>query len=102
MYAGQIVEQGPVDTIINNPVHPYTQALISAVPTIDKTEKKKITLNGEVPSPINPPSGCRFHTRCMYAQEQCKTNIPTLEQVAENHFVACPISINNLKLRINN
>jgi oligopeptide/dipeptide ABC transporter ATP-binding protein len=93
MYAGQIVEQGPVEKIINNPVHPYTQALISAVPTIEKTNKKKITLTGEVPSPINPPSGCRFHTRCMYATEQCKTEIPSLEQVAEKHFVACPVFV---------
>jgi len=95
MYAGQIVEQGPVDTIINHSIHPYTQALISAVPTIDKTKKEKITLTGEVPSPINPPSGCRFHTRCRYAKEQCKTQIPTLEKLTENHLVACPIFLSS-------
>jgi oligopeptide/dipeptide ABC transporter ATP-binding protein len=91
MYAGQIVEQGPVDTIINNSIHPYTKALISAVPTIDKKKQKKITLTGEVPSPITPPSGCRFHTRCMYAEKQCETQVPTLENVTDLHLVACPI-----------
>ncbi len=91
MYAGQIVEQGAVDTIINNSIHPYTKALISAVPTIDDKKQKKITLTGEVPSPITPPSGCRFHTRCMYAQKQCRIQVPKLEKVKDLHFVACPI-----------
>ncbi|MDA3798432.1 MAG: ATP-binding cassette domain-containing protein [Kiritimatiellae bacterium] len=91
MYAGQIVEQGPKDTIINFPIHPYTQALISAVPSIENDIKDRITLNGEVPSPTNPPSGCRFHTRCQYAEESCKTNVPSLKEVAEGHLVACPI-----------
>lgn len=90
MYAGQIVEQGPTDTIINSPAHPYTQALISAVPMINR-KIEKIRLTGEVPSPVNPPNGCRFHPRCQYAQESCKTKIPPLSSISKDHMVACPI-----------
>lgn len=74
MYLGHIVEQGPSDEIYNNPKHPYTQALISAIPEIDPEKRKeRILLTGDLPSPANPPTGCPFHTRCPIAQEACKT-----------------------------
>ncbi|PTK39094.1 peptide ABC transporter substrate-binding protein, partial [Staphylococcus nepalensis] len=77
MYLGHIVEQGPSDEIYNNPKHPYTQALISAIPEIDPEKRKeRILLTGDLPSPANPPTGCPFHTRCPIAQEACKTTKP--------------------------
>jgi oligopeptide/dipeptide ABC transporter ATP-binding protein len=77
MYLGEIVEEGPVEAIYDRPLHPYTDALMKAVPRIDeKTGVKKIKLKGDVPSPINPPPGCRFHTRCPKAKEQCSKERP--------------------------
>jgi len=79
MYLGKIVEYAPADILYNRPVHPYTHALISAIPIPDpEVKRKKQILMGEVPSPISPPSGCVFHTRCPYAVEKCKRNIPPL------------------------
>lgn len=92
MYLGKIVEYGPTDNIINHPMHPYTKALISAVPASgpckNRHKKKKIILKGEMPSPINPPHGCRFHTRCPEVMEICKKNAP-LKLKSGKHQVWC-------------
>ena len=90
MYVGKLVEITDTQTLFSNPQHPYTEALLSAVPTPDPlASKEKIILAGDVPSPINPPSGCRFHTRCPYVMEQCKHEDPPLKNVASGHQVAC-------------
>lgn len=92
MYLGKIVEFTDSDSIYHNASHPYTQALISAIPVPDPTvQKKKIILHGDVPSPINPPSGCHFHTRCPRVQDICKSQIPELKASPQNdsHLVAC-------------
>jgi oligopeptide/dipeptide ABC transporter ATP-binding protein len=90
MYLGCLVEMGPKKLLYSNPLHPYTQALLSAVPVMDPTiRKKRIILTGDVPSPANPPSGCRFHTRCRYAQEVCRVEIPPMREMDPGHFVAC-------------
>lgn len=89
MYLGKIAEMGPAENVITNPLHPYTEALLAAVPVPDPTARRvKVTLKGEVPSPINPPSGCRFHTRCQYAWDRCRKDEPELVKV-EEQFVAC-------------
>jgi oligopeptide transport system ATP-binding protein len=90
MYLGKLVEMGNSEEIFTRPRHPYTQALISAIPEIDpEHEAKPIKLTGEIPSPINPPSGCRFHTRCPYAVERCKNEMPELRTAEDGHAVAC-------------
>lgn len=92
MYLGKIVESAPKGEIFKNPLHPYTQALISAipVPTSDRSKtREKIILEGEVPSPINPPSGCRFHTRCPKVMPVCKEVEPQIVQINQDHRVAC-------------
>lgn len=90
MYLGRIVEHGPAVEILKSPKHPYTQALLSAVPIVDNQQAVKvIKLKGEQPSPISPPSGCYFHPRCPHAMEQCKANYPTTRQVGENHVTNC-------------
>ncbi|MGH0600575.1 ABC transporter ATP-binding protein [Bacillus mycoides] len=90
MYLGTIVETAPRDELFANPLHPYTKALLSAVPIPDPTVKReRIILEGDIPSPANPPSGCRFHTRCPVATDICKTNVPEFRNVGEDHFVAC-------------
>ncbi len=90
MYLGKIVEMGPVETIVYEPLHPYTNALIDAVPTPDPTMKRtRVVITGEIPSPINPPSGCRFHTRCPVATEICSKEEPELLKLKGEHFVAC-------------
>ncbi len=90
MYLGYIVETGDTKAIYDNPLHPYTQALLSAVPSHDPLNKRKhIVLMGDVPSPANPPSGCPFHTRCPRVTEICKENMPDAVDVAGNHRVAC-------------
>ena len=73
------------------PMHPYTEALLSAVPFRSPAarERKRVILTGDVPSPINPPPGCHFHTRCRYATARCKNEVPALREVVENHWVAC-------------
>lgn len=93
MYAGKIVESGDAEEIWENPLHPYTQALLSAVPDPDPDAKKDERLvAGEPPSPINPPTGCRFHPRCPIAIERCKREEPQLLEVLPNHYVACHLA----------
>ena len=90
MYLGNIVEQGDKKEIFKNPLHPYTQALFSAVPVPDPNVKmNRIVLEGDIPSPINPPSGCKFHTRCSKCMDKCKTDFPTLQDNGDGHLVAC-------------
>jgi oligopeptide transport system ATP-binding protein len=90
MYLGKIVELATDRELYENPSHPYTEALLSAVPRPDPSIKKqRIILPGDVPSPINPPSGCRFHTRCLYAKADCKTDEPALQDIGGGHYVAC-------------
>ena len=90
MYVGKLVEKAPTERLFANPTHPYTEALISAVPSLDIQKKMdRLILRGDVPSPINPPSGCRFSPRCIYAKSICTQEEPPLEEVAPGHFVAC-------------
>ncbi len=92
MYLGKIVEVSPAEELFANPQHPYTEALLSAVPIPDPgMRRERIILPGDVPSPVNPPSGCRFHTRCLYAVESCRVNEPPMVDVADGHYVACPV-----------
>jgi oligopeptide transport system ATP-binding protein len=90
MYLGQIVELASGEELYKNPQHPYTEALLSAVPIPDPTVKKKrIILEGDVPSPINPPKGCHFHTRCMYKDKICEEVEPEFKDIGGGHWVAC-------------
>ncbi len=91
MYLGRIVEIGPAKALFENPQHPYTRALLSAVPIPRPgARRRRIALTGDVPTPINPPSGCRFHTRCPWAAEACSQAVPQLLGVAPDHQAACP------------
>jgi len=90
MYLGRIVERGPVAEVLRSPRHPYTQALLSAVPRLDRAgERKIIRLRGELPSPASPPSGCHFHPRCPHAMAECKLNYPDAVRVGDGHEVSC-------------
>ena len=92
MYLGNIVEIGDADEIIDNPKHPYTKALIAAVPDASSGRVniiKELPIKGEIPNASDIPSGCRFHTRCIYAKEECKNNIPNTTNISENHSVSC-------------
>ena len=91
MYLGKIVEMGPTEEVLKNPAHPYTMALIQAVPSIvlRRRKKKKLRITGEVPNAASPPSGCRFHPRCPFADEKCGSEEPELVEISHNHFVAC-------------
>ncbi|MFT0602270.1 ABC transporter ATP-binding protein [Bacillus cereus] len=92
MYLGTIVEIADKHSLFNNPQHPYTKALLSAIPTISAgTKKERIELKGDLPSPLNPPTGCRFHTRCPYAIEKCATQQPSFQSISKDHKVACHI-----------
>jgi peptide/nickel transport system ATP-binding protein len=92
MYLGKIVELGDKHDIFENPLHPYTHALLAAIPVpVPERKRKASELVGDVPSAINIPSGCRFHTRCRYAEEGCKREEPELVEVSPGHYVACPL-----------
>ncbi len=98
MYLGKMMEISPAAELYSNPLHPYTEALMSAIPIPDPTVKReRIVLEGDVPSPVNPPKGCRFHTRCRYAAqvgEKCKTEEPQLIEIGNDHWVACHLRTN--------
>ena len=90
MYLGQFVELAPTKELFYTPKHPYTEALMSAIPEMDPDQEMvPVHLEGEIPSPVNPPSGCRFHTRCPYVQDICKMDIPKWEEIETGRFVAC-------------
>lgn len=89
MYLGRVMELGPREKLYDNPAHPYTKALLSAVPTVEQTGKERIILTGDVPSPANPPSGCVFRTRCSMAKEQCAAEVPKLRDTGDGRKVAC-------------
>ncbi|WP_026576820.1 ABC transporter ATP-binding protein [Bacillus sp. UNC438CL73TsuS30] len=90
MYLGKIVEIAEKKNLFDSPLHPYTNALLSAIPVPNPVIKKeRILLKGDVPSPINPPTGCRFHTRCPFATSKCKTEEPALREMKKNHYVSC-------------
>ena len=92
MYLGRMVELTDSYELVNHPLHPYTKSLISAIPIADPKiarESSRIVLEGDVPSPLNPPSGCRFRTRCPYATEQCAAEVPKWREIENGHFVAC-------------
>ena len=90
MYLGNLVELADSQEIFDHPLHPYTEALMNAIPTTDVVNGKEMQiLEGDIPSPVNPPNGCKFHTRCKYCTEICKHQIPEWTEAAPNHFVAC-------------
>ncbi len=89
MYLGKIIEMGKTEDVFENLAHPYSQALISAMPKVGETNKGKIILEGEIPSPINPPSGCRFRTRCRHVKSICKKYVPELVNLGSGHYSAC-------------
>ena len=93
MYLGQIVESAPTRKLFSETAHPYTRALLSAIPSLDPdVQSQAQKLEGEIPSPINPPPGCRFNTRCPHAQERCRTEVPEWREVSSGHSVACHFS----------
>ena len=90
MYLGKVVELAETADLFAAPRHPYTKALLSAIPSLDRSKRtQRVILEGDVPSPIDPPKGCRFHTRCPYAVEVCKEEEPPLRELSEQHYVAC-------------
>lgn len=95
MYLGKVVEIADRDSLFEKPIHPYTEALLSAIPVPDPTKRKEYKLlEGDLPNPSNPPSGCHFHTRCPYAQEICTNKAPEQVEYGENHFAACHFPLN--------
>jgi peptide/nickel transport system ATP-binding protein len=90
MYLGTLVESAPTRKLFDNPSHPYTKALLSAIPSLDPNDRGKAQkLHGEIPSPANPPPGCKFHTRCPMAEERCRTEVPQWKELGEDHYAAC-------------
>ena len=93
MYLGQLIEKAPSVTLFDNPVHPYTKALLSAIPVPSLRKKRqRVMLKGEISSPINPKPGCRFAVRCPYATDRCRTEEPKLVEIEKDHFVACHLT----------
>ena len=93
MYLGHLVEEAETDELFTHPLHPYTRVLLSAVPTPDpRTHRDRIVLEGELPSPLSPPPGCPFHTRCPHCTEQCRTVFPEMKKAADGHLVACHLA----------
>ena len=93
MYLGTLVESAPTRKLFENPSHPYTKALLSAIPSLDPDDSGKAQkLEGEIPSPVNPPTGCRFHTRCPSAENRCRKEVPLWRELSEGHSVACHFS----------
>ncbi|MBX3503284.1 MAG: dipeptide ABC transporter ATP-binding protein [Alphaproteobacteria bacterium] len=104
MYLGRIVEMTDKTSLFEMPLHPYTEALLSAVP-IPKASargRKRVILTGDVPSPINPPPGCHFHTRCPYAMARCRVDVPTLREVVPGHFASCHLHDDGVKVPLGN
>ena len=95
MYLGQIVELAPTEELLENPQHPYTKALLAEVPGLDKRLTDEPGLEGELPSPLSPPTGCRFHPRCPIATQDCRSQAPRLESTAPGHQVACLLAEKN-------
>ena len=99
MYLGNLVELADAEALFSDTLHPYTEALLSAIPTTEENNggRERILLEGDIPSPVSPPSGCKFHTRCRYCQEKCKHEVPEWREIGENHWVAChfPLHENN-------
>ena len=92
MYLGQLVETSTSEELYSHPLHPYTKGLMDSVPVADPKlarQKEKSSIEGDIPSPINPPSGCRFHTRCPYATEACSAQMPDMKEATPGHWVAC-------------
>ncbi len=90
MYLGELVEIGDVGELLNNPRHPYTKVLLDAIPQVEHVGvHKRIILKGDIPSPLNPPSGCKFHTRCPEAKDICLIEVPALAECSPAHWVAC-------------
>jgi len=90
MYLGNIVELSDTESLFRHSYHPYTEALLSAIPTTELEDKReRILLDGDIPSPVNPPSGCKFHTRCRYCTEKCLAEEPEFKDLGKGHFVAC-------------
>jgi peptide/nickel transport system ATP-binding protein len=93
MYLGKIVEIGPKRQVLAAPNHPYTEALLSAVPVPEPgASRQRVILKGDVPSPVNPPKGCRFHTRCPYVFDRCRIQEPALKQIEVGHLAACHLN----------
>jgi oligopeptide/dipeptide ABC transporter ATP-binding protein len=89
MYLGKVMETGPAEELFRGPLHPYTRSLLSAVPMLGDAPSERIVLSGEIPSPIAPPPGCRFHTRCFMAKKECAEVCPLLREIAPGRFAAC-------------
>lgn len=99
MYLGELVELGPVESVLRNPRHPYTQSLMSAAPDVDQPGKRdRVQLKGDLPSPLNPPPGCKFHTRCPVAIDRCKTDVPRTEQLGPGHQAKCHRTAENINV----
>jgi peptide/nickel transport system ATP-binding protein len=92
MYLGRVVESAPAEEVFRRPNHPYTQTLLAEIPRLSSRHKTFTAIQGEMPSPLHPPSGCHFHPRCPHAMPRCKTEAPTLRGIAVNHVSACHLN----------